>query len=106
MDNYRHKLGKSTYLIDNLFHNQLRHYNVPSNHWPTCSLISQQCCHPQAGQASPRNKELKGLHVVKVTTPQGYTVYPSQHSWVYQANNGSAKPTKLGLSGHPGAGKG
>ena len=77
--NCRHKLGKNTYLIKNLFHNQLHRYNVPPNHRPVCSLISQQRCHPQAGHDPPRNKELAGLHIAKIT----------KH----------AKPTKLGLSG-------
>ena len=98
--------GQEHYLMNYLIRNQLRPCNVPPNHRPACSLISQQCCHLRAGHDSPRNKELTGLHIAKVTTPQGYTVQPSQRSWVYQANNRSANPTKLGLSGHPGIGKG
>ena len=35
--------------------NELCRCNVPPNHRPVCSLISQQCCHPQAGHDSPRN---------------------------------------------------
>ena len=87
------KTDKITYLMRNSFRNQLRHCNVPPNHRPACSLISQQHCHPWAGHGSSRNKELTGLHIAKVTTPQGYTVgffrwttdQPSQQSWVYQA---------------------
>ena len=50
------KMDKITYLMMNLFRNQLRRCNVPPNHRPACSLISQQGCHPQAGHDSPRNK--------------------------------------------------
>ena len=97
----RHKLGKNTYLIKNLSCNQLHHCNVPPNHRPVCSSISQQHCHPRDGHDSPRNKGLSRL-----THSQKYTIQPSQHSWVYQANNGSDKPTQLGLSSHPKARKG
>ena len=77
----RHKLGKNTYLIENLSCNQLRRWNVRPNHRPTCSLISQQRCHPRSRHDSPRNKELIGLHIyirmklhqmdVKTTFPNG-----------------------------------
>ena len=83
--NCRHKLGKDTYLIENLFRNQLRRCNVPPNHRLACSLISQQRCHPRAGHDSPRNKELTGLHVAKDNNTTRV------HS--------STKPTQLGLSG-------
>ena len=83
---YKHKLGKNTYLIKNLFRIQLRHYNVPPNHKPACSLISQQRCHPRARHDSPRNEEQAGLHVARDT-------------------QNIAKPTQLGLSGHIGARK-
>ena len=52
----RSKMDKITYLMKSLFRNQLRPCNVPPNHRPACSLISQQCCHPRAGHDSPRNK--------------------------------------------------
>ena len=68
--------------------NQLRRCNVPPNHMPVSSLISQQRCHPRAGHDSPRNKGIAGLHVAKNT---------QKHT---------SKPTKLGLSGHQGVGKG
>ena len=80
-------MNKITYLIKKLFCNQLRRYNVPPNHRPACSLISQQCYHPQAGHDSPRNKEQASLDIAKAT-------------------QNIAKPTQLGLSGHLGAGKG
>ena len=83
----RHKLGKKTYLIKNLFLNQLCRYNVPPNHRPVCSLISQQLYHPQVGHNSPRNREQAGLHIAKDT-------------------QNTAKPTQLRLSGHQGVGKG
>ena len=81
----RHKLGKNTYLIKNLFRNQLRCCNVPPNHRPACSLISQQRCHPRVRHDSPRNKELTGLHIAK----------DNNTTRVHSA----AKPTQLGLSG-------
>ena len=99
-------LGKNTYLMKNLFRNQLRSCNVPPNHRPACSLISQQHYHPRAEHDTPRNRELIGLHIAKDNNPQGYTVQPKKHNWVYQANNRLAKPIKLGLSGHLEAGKG
>ena len=58
---------KITYLIKNSSRNQLRCCNVPPNHRPACSLISQQRCHPQAGHDFPRNKEQAGLHITKDT---------------------------------------
>ena len=88
------KIDKITDLIKNSFCNQLRHCNVPPNHRPACSSISEQHCHPQAGHDSPRNKELTILHIAKGTQfSQANTVgfikrttdYPSQQSWVYQA---------------------
>ena len=82
--NCRHKLGKNTYLNKNLFRNHLCHCNIPPNHRPACSSISQQCCHPQAGHDSPRNKELTGLHIAKDNNTT-------------RVHN-SSKPTQLGLS--------
>ena len=55
----RHKLGNNTYLIENLSRNQLCRCNVPPNHRPAFSLISQQRYHPRARIDSPRNKELQ-----------------------------------------------
>ena len=81
------KMGKVTYLMKTLLRNQLRRCNVPPNHRPACSLISQQHCHPRAGHDSPRNKGTSRL-----THSQGYTKH-------------TAKPTKLGLSCHQGVGK-
>ena len=75
------KMDKMTYLKMKSFHNQLRHCNVPPNHKPTSSLISQQCCHPRVGNDSPRNKGTTGLHVAKDTQ----NTQTSQQSWVYQA---------------------
>ena len=79
----RSKIGKITYLMKNSFRNQLRRCNVPPNHRPACSLISQQRCHPRAGHDSPRNKGTSRL-----THSQGYT----KHS---QANTvGFIRPSK------------
>ena len=83
----RSKMDKTTYLKKKMFRNQLRRCNVPLNHRPACSLISQQRCHPRAGHDSPRNKGTS-----RITHSQGYT--------------NTANPTHLGLSGHPGVGKG
>ena len=74
-------MDKITYLMMNSFRNQLRRYNIPPNHRPSCSLISQQRCHPRAGHDSPRNKGTSRL-----THIQGYTnTQPIQQSWGYQA---------------------
>jgi len=77
----RSKIDKITYLIKNSFRNKLRRCNVPPNHRPACSLISQQSYHPRVGHDSPRNKEQAWLHIAKDT-------------------QNTAKPTQLGLSGH------
>ena len=78
---YRDEMVKITYLIKNSFRNQLRRSNIPPNHRPVCSLISQQHYHSRAGHDSPRNKELTDLHIAKRVT------------------HNSAKPTRLVLSG-------
>src|SRR5713101_657614 len=55
--NYREAVNSGTYLlIKNFTRNQLRRCNVPPNHRPACSSISQQRCHPRAGHDSPRIK--------------------------------------------------
>ena len=60
--NYGDEIISSTYLLmENSFRNQLRRYNVPPNHRPTYSSISQQHYHPRAGHDSPRNKGLSRL---------------------------------------------
>ena len=76
----RDEIFKNTYLMKNLSCKQLCRCNVPPNHRPVCSLVSQQNCHPRAGHDYPRNKELSRL-----THSQRYTNQPSQHSWVYHA---------------------
>ena len=63
----RSKMSKITYLMKNSIRNQLRRCNVPPNHRPTCSLISQQRRHPRVGHDSPRNKGTSRL-----THSQGY----------------------------------
>ena len=60
-------MDKNAYLINISSRNQLRRCNAPPNHRPVCSLISQQHCHPRAGQDSPRNKEQVGLHIANDT---------------------------------------
>ena len=59
------KMDKITYLMVKSLRNQLRRCNVPPNHRPACSLISQQFYPPRSGHDSPRNKELAGLHIAK-----------------------------------------
>ena len=61
--------------------NQLRRCNVPPNHRPACSLISQQHCHPRAGHDSFR---------IRVNCRLAHS----------QRGHQTAKPTPLGLSGH------
>ena len=64
----RSKMNKITYLMKKLFRNQLSRCNVPPNHSPACSLISQQRCHPQAGHDS------SGIRVnCRLTHSQGET---------------------------------
>ena len=67
--------------MKNFFRNQLRRCNVPPNHRPACSLISQQRCHPRAGHDSPRNKGTSRLTHSQDTQ----NTQPIQLSWVYQA---------------------
>ena len=83
----RSKMNKITYLKKSSICNQPCHCNVPPNHRLVCSLISQQRCHPRARHDYPRNKG-----TTRMTHSQVYT--------------NIAKPTQLGLSGHPGVGKG
>ena len=65
---------------EELARNQLRHCNVPPNHRPACSSISQQRCHPWAGHDSSKDK--------------------GQRKLTHSRGTQSAKPTPLGLSGH------
>ena len=60
-------MDKITYLMKTSLRNQLHRCNVPPNHRPACSLISQQHCHPRAGHDSPRNKG-----ATRLTHSQGY----------------------------------
>ena len=62
------KMDKMTYLMKTSLRNQLRRCNIPPNHRPSCSLISQQRFHPRAGHDSPRNKGTSRL-----TRSQRYT---------------------------------
>ena len=80
-------MDKSAYLMNNLIRNQLCCCNVPPNHRPACSLISQQRCHPELGMILQGIRELAGLHIAK-------------------GIQNTAKQTQLGLSGHQGVGKG
>ena len=52
----RDEIVKNTYLMRNSSHNQLCRCNVPPNHRPACSSMSQQHCHPRAGHDSIRTK--------------------------------------------------
>ena len=79
--NCRDKTTKITYLLDGESRNQLRRCNVPPNHMPTCSSISQQCCHPRAGHDSSKDKGQ-----CRLTHSQG-TQSANQHHWVYPAFN-------------------
>ena len=47
---YRSKWTRGLiFRMKNLPRNQLRHCNVPPNHRPACSSVSQQHCHPELG---------------------------------------------------------
>ena len=63
----------STYLLmENSCRNQLRRCNVPPNHRPACSSISQQHCHPQDGHDSSKDKgqcRLTHSRGTQTTTP-------------------------------------
>ena len=67
--NCRYKLGKNTYIIENLFRNQLHRCNVPPNHRPACSLISQQHCHPRAGHDSSGERWISQANTVGFIRP-------------------------------------
>ena len=69
--------------------NQLRRYNVPPNHRPTCSSISQQHCHPRVGHDSSKDKGQ-----CRLTHSQG-TQSANQHHWVYQAFNNRPRQHSL-----------
>ena len=77
----------NTYLEGILYCNQLCHCNIPPNHRPACSSISQKHCYPQVGHDSPRNKEQASLHIAKDT-------------------QSIDKPTQFDLLGHQGVWKG
>ena len=67
------------YVNEEFTRNQLRRCNVPPNHRPACSSISQQRCHPRAGHDS------SGIRVnCRLIHSQG------------DINN---KPTQLGFTG-------
>ena len=88
LQNCRGKMHKITYLIKSFLHNQLRRCNVPPNHRPACSSVSQQRCHPQAGHDS------SGVRVnCSLIHSQGAQT-TNQHSWVSQAFNKQANPTQ------------
>ena len=78
-----HRFSKQQYLsFDEEFtRNQLRRCNIPPNHRPACSSISQQRCHPRAGHDSFRIRVN-----CRLTRSQGDTKQPNQ--------------TLLGLIGH------
>ena len=80
--NCRDNVTNITYLLmKNSPRHQLHRCNVPPNHRPACSSISQQRFHPRAGHDSSKDKGQ-----CRITHSQGTRL---------------AKPTPLGLSGHP-----
>ena len=66
-------MDKITYLMMKSFRNQLRCCNVPPNHRPACSSISQQRCHLELGMIPPRIRVNAGLHIA-----EGHN-QPNQH---------------------------
>ena len=90
----RDKIDKNIYLGRSSSYNQLCCYNVPPNHRPVCSSITQQHFHHRAGHDSTRSKgKLAGSHVAKDTQlsqanmvgfirPRLHNnTYPSQQTW-------------------------
>ena len=75
--------------------NQLRRCNVPPNHRPACSSISQQHFHPRAGHDSSRNKGQCWL-----THSQGFPIRQTHTLWFYQVVKeiGQAKCQDGGLN--------
>ena len=88
-------VDKNTYLEEILSHNQLCRYNIPPNHRPVCSLISQQHFHPRVGhdflQGSGSTSRLIHSQGCKQTQP-------SHHSWVSQAVRENIP--QMGFIGH------
>ena len=75
--------------------NQLRRCNVPPNHRPSCSSISQQHCHPQARHDSSRNKGQ-----CRLTHNQGFPISQTHTAGFYQVIKelGQAKCQAGGLN--------
>ena len=65
---------------EELTRNKLRRCNVPPNHRPACSSVSQQRCHPRAGNDSSRTKG----QLQAYTQPRGHKTI-GKHRWFYQA---------------------
>ena len=64
--NCRDQTTKITYLLDGEFiRNQLRRCNVPPNHRPACSSISQHTATPELGMIPPRIRVNAGLHITE-----------------------------------------
>ena len=69
------RLSRRILILKKLAQNQLCHCNVPPNHRPMCSLISQHHCHPPAGHDSTRHQGTTGSHIAKTIHSQS-----SQHT--------------------------
>ena len=79
--------------------NQLRRCNVPPNHRPACSSISQQRCHPRAGHDSSGIRvNCRLIHsqgdISNKTTQLGFTGFqqPSQASTVQRLSIALRQP--------------
>ena len=76
-------IDKNTYLEKKLSRNQLCHCNVPPNHRPVRSSISQQHCHPRAGHDS--HKESGNCNML-THSQRHIKIQPRKnYIWVYQA---------------------
>ena len=69
------RLSRRILILKKLAQNQLCHCNVPPNHRPMWSLISQHHCHPRAGHDSTRHQGTTGSHIAKTIHSQS-----SQHT--------------------------
>ena len=78
----RDQIDKNTYLERSFSHNQLHRCNIPPNHRPVCSSISQHHSHPLSWAWFPQGIR----NTSRLIHSQGYKItQPSQHIWVYQA---------------------
>ena len=74
------------FLMKSLPRNQLRHCNIPPNHRPACSSISQHTATPELGMIPPRIRVNAGLHIARDTISQTNTTGFTRPSTIGQAS--------------------